>query len=625
MIDYQQIFNLLTIPSLLLEPVEDSFVVKDVTSGYCEVIGRKKEDLIGCVIPEIFLQDPSRPTDDPQIFIDLLKKTRETGHTHCMGASRYDIYNPVTGQNEKRFCSVENIPISDESGNEVKFILHTIFDKTSEVLAKEKNCSLAADSTDLTREPVKIDPDSEVNRSEMITPVEEKYKTLIKGSFDLCAVLDKEGTIKFVGESSEKILGVPVEELIGKNAFEYIHPEDKERVVAFFEENKTKETSFIAPYRCADSLGNYKWFQSQMRNRLNDPTFAGIVLNTKEITDLINKTDEIEELNERYRLATSASGDLIYEWNLKTNAIERFFRDNERHFGYEKKDLQQLTQWGENIHPDELDDLKTLLKNTLNDPARDQIRSQYRFKRKDGTYAHIIDRAQIIRNKEGEAVRLVGATIDISSIIERKNALKIANKRFTYAMKATQEMIWDWDMIEDKIERSKAFEKIIGPDSEDLPSPDYSWYEIVDHKDQKRVKASLDRALSNPEVTMWHEEYEIYPRNSRRRFVTDRAYIIRNAEGKAVRMVGATLDVTESREMMKAIEAQNKVLKEIAWEQAHIVRTPLARIMGLLEFMDDPLNREMDQKEILQLIKDSTYELDSIVTKIVRRTEDVEA
>lgn len=623
MIDYQQIFNSLTIPCLLLEPVEENFVVKDVTSGYCEIIGRKKEDLLGCVIPEIFLQDPGHPDDDPQIFIDLLKKTRETGYTHCMGASPYDIYNPVTGKYEKRFWSVENVPVMGENDSQIKYILHTVIDKTSEVQAKSGNIESTDGFSKLNGNAgMNCDP-SERNLNGNLLDNEEKYKTLIKEAFDLAAVLDAEGNIKFVSESSKKVLGVPAEEMIGKYAFESIHPEDKQRVIANFEDIYEMESTCISPFRYPDSKGNYKWFETHMRNMLHDPTFEGVVLNTREITDLVNKTSEIEELNERYKLAASASGDLIYEWDLNTNIMERFFGDNEKYFGYEKNELQQLTQWGENIHPKEIEDLKTLLKNTLNNTSRNQIRSQYRFKRKDGSYAHVIDRAQIIRNKEGEAVKLVGATIDISSIIERKNALKLANKRFSYAMKATQEMIWDWDLVNNTIDRSTAFEKLIGPESDDLPSPDYSWYELVSKKDQKRVKASLDRALSNPKITIWSEEYEIYPRNGKKAYVTDRAFIIRNSEGKAIRMVGATLDVTKSREMMKAIETQNKVLKEIAWEQAHIVRAPLARIKGLLEYFDDPLNREMDQQEIIQLIKDSTDELDCIVTKIVRRTEDV--
>lgn len=615
MIDYQQIFNSLSIPCLLLEPVGENFVVKDASFGYCEIIGRKKEEIIGCVIPEIFQYNSEELEDSKQLFVELLEKTRDSGSAHVMGASPFEIFNPVSEKYERRFWSVENIPISGGNDSKVTHILHTVIDKTSEKRGSHSSFS---------ENPSSALALSEETRKLSGTAQEEKYKTLIKEAFDLFAVLDREGNIKFVSESSRKVIGVPSEDLIGKYAFEHIHPEDKERVEEMFQGIMGKETSCITPFRYLDAEGNYKWFETNMRNMLNEPDFNGIVLNTRDITDLVQKTSELKDLYERYRLVACASGDLIYEWDLETNAVERFLRDNERYFGYKKKDLQQLTQWGENIHPDELEDIKTLLKKTLKNSSRDQIRSQYRFKRKDGTYAHVIDRAKIIRNSQGEAVRLVGATMDISSIIERKNALKEVNKRFSYAMKATQEMIWDWDIVNNTIERSKAFNSILGPVDDDQPSPDYAWYELVSPLDQKRVKTSLDNALANPEVSMWSEEYEIYPYKGKKAYVTDRAFIIRDAQGKAIRMVGATLDVTKSREMMKAIESQNEVLKEIAWEQAHIVRAPLARIQGLLEYIDEPLNKEMDLKEILELIKESTNELDTIVTKIVRRTENVE-
>ena len=632
MTDYKKIFNSLSIPCMLLEPVEGEFVIKDVTSGYCEIVGRKKEDLIGAVIPGVFVQDPTTVEDNSQIFIDLLRKTKESGNTHCLGALPYAIQNPITGKLEKRFWTVENTPVLNEDGSEVNYILHTIIDKTSEVLAKQKkpvlnefstSCSNSFPSTNIFSEDIKEKLLREKEKD--ILKREENYKKLIQAAFDLVAVVDKEGSFMYVSEASKKILGVPAEQYVGKCAFESIHPDDKERVLSVFETIDQQETNSISSYRYADAEGNYRWFETHMRNMLADQNIEGIVLNTREVTDLVKKNNEIEELNERYRLAATASGDLVYEWNLETNDVERFFKEDEKYFGYRKKDLEKVTQWGENIHPDEIEDLKKLLKNTLKNPQRNQIRSQYRFQRADGTYAHVIDRAQIIRNNEGEAIRLVGATIDISSIIERRNALKIANKRFSYAMKATQEMIWDWDIMNNTIERSKAFEKIMGPIPEDLPSPDISWYELVSRKDQKRVKESLNKALANPEVTKWREEFTIYQHDGKKAYVVDRAFIIRNNEGKAVRMVGGTLDVTESRRMMKAIEAQNKVLKEIAWEQAHIVRAPVARIKGLLDFINDPMNGEVDQKEILKLIKESTYELDEIVTNIVRRTEDVES
>ena len=103
----------------------------------------------------------------------------------------------------------------------------------------------------------------------------------------------------------------------------------------------------------------------------------------------------------------------------------------------------------------------------------------------------------------------------------------------------------------------------------------------------------------------------------------DRGYILRDPSGKAIRMVGAVLDVTESRRMIEEIKKQNEILKEVAWEQAHIVRAPLARMKELLSLLEEESYEEWSRGELLQLIIRSADELDELIENIIRKTEKV--
>ncbi len=60
-------------------------------------------------------------------------------------------------------------------------------------------------------------------------------------------------------------------------------------------------------------------------------------------------------------------------------------------------------------------------------------------------------------------------------------------------------------------------------------------------------------------------------------YLVDRAYILRDSTGEAIRVVGAVMDVTESKEFLRKSRNKIAMLKEIAWEQAHVIRAPLAR------------------------------------------------
>jgi light-regulated signal transduction histidine kinase (bacteriophytochrome) len=82
-------------------------------------------------------------------------------------------------------------------------------------------------------------------------------------------------------------------------------------------------------------------------------------------------------------------------------------------------------------------------------------------------------------------------------------------------------------------------------------------------------------------------------------------------------------DITAMKKYTREIEEQNKKLREIAWMQSHEVRAPLARILGLINLITNYDDPGIDQKEMLGHIKDSSNELDQIIRKIVRQTEEI--
>ena len=263
------------------------------------------------------------------------------------------------------------------------------------------------------------------------------------------------------------------------------------------------------------------------------------------------------------------------------------------------------------------------LRAALEDPKVTHINFEYHFQRKDGSFAMVVDKGYIVRDSQGKAIRLIGATSDISEIKAKEEALEVANERFNMAMEATNEMIWDWNIEEDTIVRSQAFEDIYGYSREaNLPANKF-WFSRTIEKDRKRVSNSLEAALQNGSQFRWREEYQVRKANGSYAHVIDRAYIIRNKDGKPLRMVGAVLDVTESRRLLQEVRKQNQKLREIAWEQSHVVRAPLARLKGLINLLEMKDAAEMDLQEALKNIRISANELDDIIRRIVSRTEEI--
>ncbi|MDB5008718.1 MAG: hypothetical protein JWP45_3111 [Mucilaginibacter sp.] len=80
-------------------------------------------------------------------------------------------------------------------------------------------------------------------------------------------------------------------------------------------------------------------------------------------------------------------------------------------------------------------------------------------------------------------------------------------------------------------------------------------------------------------------------------------------------------DITAHRQYVQTIEKQNKIFREISWIQSHLVRAPLARVMGLTSLLCS--EKDEDEKaEILKMLQYSSNELDNIIKKITDKTSD---
>ena len=83
-------------------------------------------------------------------------------------------------------------------------------------------------------------------------------------------------------------------------------------------------------------------------------------------------------------------------------------------------------------------------------------------------------------------------------------------------------------------------------------------------------------------------------------------------------------DLTKEIIQIFSIQYQNKKLREIAWTQSHIVRAPVARIMGLINFMKDQSDIPIHQKELYDMILQSSNELDEVIRDIVSKTQNIQ-
>jgi PAS domain S-box-containing protein len=131
---------------------------------------------------------------------------------------------------------------------------------------------------------------------------------------------------------------------------------------------------------------------------------------------------------------------------------------------------------------------------------------------------------------------------------EKKHAqenIRIAKERYDLVARATNEAIWDWDIMTEDVLWGEGFKTLFGYDDEIKPVTLHSWSNYIHPDDAQRVINSIMQVVCSPHSNRWEAEYRFIRADGSCADVLDRGFVIRDAEGTPVRMIGGMQDITE--------------------------------------------------------------------------------
>ncbi len=176
---------------------------------------------------------------------------------------------------------------------------------------------------------------------------------------------------------------------------------------------------------------------------------------------------------------------------------------------------------------------------------------------------------------DGTALRIA-----LSDISERKRAEKDLfdlAERYRLANKATNDVIWDWDVIQDTQRWNEAGTAVFGwTEIVERPVSAHWWIERIHPDDLERVRDGFFQCVNNPELDVWQDEYRFRKADGTYAAVLDRGYVLRDEGGKTLRMIGAMQDITARKTYEAQLRLQALVLDQI---QDHVTITDLDGVM----------------------------------------------
>lgn len=302
-----------------------------------------------------------------------------------------------------------------------------IIAQSNEIEFEEKKARLVL-ITDVT-EKLKTEKDSQLT--------ELRFKALIQDGSELISILDSQGNFTYISPNVQRNYGISPNEYIGTNAFEWLHPDDASDFANEFSKLKDKKRIATKPFRYIYVDGKWRWLEANVIDMTDNAAVNGIVLNARDVTQRIENEIRIKESNLRYEAVAEATSDAIYEFDSKTKKIYITGSNYSKIFGFGEKDQSlDMSFWISRLHPDEKKWVLEKIASVKPGSPDSHYEIEYRFRKQDNTYAHVLDRFSIIWENEIQ-VKKIGALQDITTRKFQETIL--AFEKDIYKLNASQQ------------------------------------------------------------------------------------------------------------------------------------------------------------------------------------------
>ncbi|HNU13871.1 MAG TPA: PAS domain S-box protein [Chitinophagaceae bacterium] len=438
----------------------------------------------------------------------------------------------IVDRQEASLASGTNVFISEYRFLDARGEYIYLFDRCYIVRNKEgKPVRMTGSMMDITRRKEK---------ERKLAEKEQQLRIFIENSPAALAMLDKD--LKYIIASKRWLIDYRLGDidLAGKSHYE-VFPNLPQRWKDIHQRclagaiEKCDEDTFVR------EDGSIDWVRWEIHPWYKDTgETGGVFFLTEVITDRKEAAEELLRSQKQFQSLVENISGVYWVNDLDAEKVLYISPSYEAVWGRSTENYyKDPADFISSIHPDDkaaLFDAYNTIKQTMGG------KFFYRIIRPDGEIRWIVAKVNVIKGAENHHIEY-GYAEDITEQKRAEEELVKSNERFNIVSKATSDIVWDWNLTQDTLWWNDNYYESLGYTKGSDIVPINEWYERIHPEEVERVKKKVNKVFAS-KSSVWRDEYRYRKADGNYLNFLDRGFIIRDENGKAIRMIGSMVDMT---------------------------------------------------------------------------------
>ena len=368
-------------------------------------------------------------------------------------------------------------------------------------------------------------------------------------------------------------------------AIQLIHPDDRLLLKETLSSLEGGTRRFEIRYRVGSQQAP-RWLHSAGRVQFDEHGQPQRLLGvTWDVSADVAGQAAMRRINERLTIALSAVQASVWEYDAATSQLHWDERGTDL-FGIDPN--ESLRAWERHLTPDTAQQTVVALRAHMKDPQCLTFELEYTIRHPQRGLRHIRSVARNERDEKGQLVRTIGLDLDVTSQRQTAGRAEELASRLQLAISASRLGIWMLDLREGRSEWNDELYRIYGLDPQRVAPSVSAWEAMVHPDDRDRVLNAAMQTWTGQQSDV--NEYRVVRPDGQVRYVRTILRNVRDAQGRVLRVVGATFDVTAEKQATEAIERAriaaeeaNRLKSEFLANMSHEIRTPMNAVIGMTE------------------------------------------